>query len=224
MTLSLAVHHPIDPALPVFDFWAWRVQRRLAADRILALAAAEEDAHPEIADELRVIGRNFGRERVSIDDAEWLRSYIAAYSTSSATTMRDVVIALSEIVASRRVQLSSHWAPPALVPDWDRIPFARPAFVGTANGVPVHGRLVPSTRLAPDYSMQWVRRDGALSSVVHMDSTTIGEHLNLAPGVWDWLVARRLTLICLNGQMEWPVASAPPVALDSATLKLFGAL
>lgn len=205
----LAVHHPIDPALPEFDFWGWRLQRRFVADRLKALSDVEQ---APAATTLRMLARALEVECFDGREMEALSAYLQAKGVRAPRDLPDLLVRLSELAQSQGAHPQTSWNLPIVRPDWDAIPLRRPIFIGKANGVRLRARLTTSRKLAPDYKVIWLERDE--EEVQDVVKDRIGVNLPYGPAIWDWLFARRLTLLCLAGTGTWPDASRPPLLLN----------
>jgi hypothetical protein len=213
MSTYLAVQHPIDPSTPDFDFWGWRLQRRFVVDRLLALAPREPGTQSEM---LSAAATALQTETLDAALLRGLTEYLAVTDPRSVTTLRDLLMALSDRTRTVGVSIRTHWKLPVIRPDWDRIPFQRPAFVGAVDGVSMRARLVPSSKVVPEYTLIWQSPDGHTETAIDIASAKIGPYLDYAPALWDWLVARRLTMLCLGGLGPWPEPTKSPLLLNGA--------
>jgi hypothetical protein len=203
MSSYLSVQHPIDPVRAGFDFWVWRLLRRFIVDHLRTAAEAQgEDRFAEIAARLE-------REQLSADDARFLPQAVPA-GRHNLTTTRGLFHALAEWNKQAGAEVQQHWYMPAIRPEWSDVPLSRPVFAGLIGRERVQARLPESMELVPPYEIIWLEGEDEERAPESVADTHYGEYIEFAPAIWDWLFARRLTLLCLNGIGEWPsVANSP---------------
>lgn len=214
MSTYLAVHHPGDTALPAYDFYGWRVLRRLVADRLIAAAPGAGALTPQV----RAAAAALERERLLPIHLPPLESLVGVPAMADLGALLTALGARLVRDPGARRQFS--WTVTVLDPSWDRIPAGRPVFIGSADGVPVEARLVPTLERDPEYVLL-VRRGAREETLVQLPTPAMPDaavpplpvDMAWAPAVWDWLFARRLTLLCASGCGTWPAPGTAPVVL-----------
>lgn len=145
-------------------------------------------------------------------------------SDASVRQLREL---LDHLLANKGLGRLPVWDVPILRPTWDKLQWMRPRFVGKVNGVSVRAKL-PSTpqEVIPPYELVWLEKQGngvmtEIGSLELMPTTStgrrhnpVGQNLSYAPPLWDWLLARRLTVLCLLGKGEWPDPDHQPLILN----------
>lgn len=207
MSDLIAVHHPVEPQLPAFDFWIWRLYRRLTIDRLLALSAAGYTPLKGLANAMEI-------EELSATDLEDFYDLLDDQGIERPDNMREMFLKSAELTERMGVPVESHWQLPALTPTWDDIPVQKVVFDGSAGGTQLRARLEPTESLVPAYEVLWdVNGDEEPSG--HLLRANLGIYLPYGKAVWDWLFTRRLTILAQAGSLEWPVADAPPILLSA---------
>lgn len=206
-----SVLHPHDPAKASFDFLAWRAVRRLVADRLRPLS----DLHPE-AERLALA---IDDETLSVADIDTLNAILAAEGEEPVTDTEGLFFALERILERHGLQAADTHHFPSVVPDWTRIPVSRAVFFGTVGGIALGARLENSARPIPPATLVWIG-NGNSEREPQPVTANIGSFLDCAPAVWDWLVARRLTLLCAAGIMSWPTVA--PLRIDDVSVPMRG--
>jgi hypothetical protein len=212
-----AVHHPKEENPPAFDFWRWRLERRFTIDYLLALVdgGVDADAGRLLNEAANAIEDESVGETQMMELIRYLRTQGAGVVRSST----DLLVAVARVANLSAPLRREHWHLPVLEPNWERIPLHRVVFQGTANGLTVHAKLPASKRMVPDYKIHWIAPGGE-EEELDIRHHCIGQHLDLAPSVWDWLFARRCTLLCASGSRPWPSGEASPLWLaDGAEIR-----
>jgi hypothetical protein len=214
MSTRPLIHHPLDPAHLKFDFLSWRVLRRYAAAQIFAIADTMTGDREALVLEC---GNALSEERLGREHLAALNQVLTEHGEPTPANLNDLVLGLSAIV--RRI--SAVRRPPEgladISPDWSRIPMMRTHFAGTVCGVQAEARLPAGHALIPPYEVAWIVGGRELTVSVGSAEFTSPD---AAPTVWDWLFARRLTLLCLAGAAEWPDTATPPLHLGEDWPKL----
>lgn len=199
MSQRPSILHPHDPAVTLFDFHRWRVMRRLVADRLRALSSV----HPTTVH----LARAIETETLDEDGLDALRTLLASEQEAAVSNNDELFHALERVLARYGLQSHDSWHLPSIKPDWTTIPLSRTVFFGTVDGLRLGARLENGSRPIPASVIVWIRANGSESEPQPLDAK-MGEFLSYAPAIWDWLVARRLTLLCAAGVLQWP-ATAP---------------
>lgn len=206
----IAVHHPLDPVEPRFDFWTWRLKRRFVADQLRSLALGD----PDRKDTLATAANAFELESVDNGVLKTLADMLEAPLAHQDLDM--LAETLNRRMPRSQLSIKKKSPLPILRPDWSAVPVHTPLFAGQANGVPLKARLERSRSVVPPYRVFWIEdeRKGDESSGVRVDDP-IGKNLTYAKSIWDWLFSRRLTMLCMRGDCTWPDPEASPIALPS---------
>lgn len=209
MPTYLAVQHPMDPATPKFDFWGWRIQRRMVVEYLRNIATVDEDN----AKKLRELASSLEVEQFDESDFEVLKQYIISHNLRPEEDLTAIVKQLGKVSQALEAPQEFKFDLPILRPEWDAVPWRRPIFIGHANGTEVRARLPESNGLVPSYKITWFdeRFPDQEQDIIE---DRIGVNLPYGSAVWDWLFARRLTLLCLAGSGEWPDPDNPPMVLN----------
>lgn len=106
------------------------------------------------------------------------------------------------------------WHLPQIVPDWRQLGVTSLEFRGTIDGYDVAARL-PWDADGPMQALDWEWAPGGPLERWRLDGIgrVAGPYLDHAPALWDWLLARALTVSCLAGRMAWPAETQGPIAL-----------
>ena len=204
-TPYLLVQHPLDAEPPRFDFWTWRLKRRFITDQLRALALSSTEHRSLLAD----IANRFELETVSHDHIHLLEEILGC----ELETQDDLTDALSQRVPRRRISLHNRWNVPVIRPEWNGMSMRVPVFQGKVNGVPLKARLETSREMVPPYRIIWIDENRSRESETKL-SEPYGRNLSYGKPLWDWLFARRLTLLCMASPEKWPDPDAPPLFLD----------
>lgn len=204
MSSYLAAHHPMDPGTPEFDFWGWRLTRRLMTDQLRQIAVSAQGAAP-----LAAVANALELEKFTNEHVVVLERFFSRRITNldALAELLDGVVRPGQIPMERRSMV------PMIRPEWMEITPTRAMFSGKVNGVPLVARLPESMEVVPPYQVVWVTREGAPKPTGSLDQARMGPHLSYAKPVWDWLFARRLTLYCIMGVGTWPDPDAPPLVI-----------
>lgn len=204
-----SVLHPHDPASAPFDFLSWRITRRFVIDRLCTLAVVA----PEAAGFAELIEAE-ALDRAGLDR---LQQMLRSLGEAEVASNDELFLALDRILERHDLQVSATWHLPAIRPDWSEIPLTRALFTGEVDGVRLTARLDQADLPVPPYVLVWTDRQGREGEPEAVNGA-VGEFLPFAAALWDWLLARRLTLLCAGGFMSWP-AVAPlviePVAVPA---------
>jgi len=207
MSAHLAVHHPIDPTTPEFDFWTWRLLRRFTIDRLVALS--------DLCPEARALARAIEVEGATEVDFAPVLAWMGEWGLRP-ENMRDLFLASAELTERFGLTPENSWHLPQISPDWHELPIGRPLFAGRIDGVHVRARLPESRALIPEYRVIWRHRDGVEEESMDLLHNVMGSFLPYAQPIWDWLVARRLTLLASAGSLPWPDMDHPPLVLPAS--------
>src|SRR5690606_27383742 len=105
------VHHPNDPTEIPFDFYAWRVARRLEASRLRALATVR----PEALSYAEAIET----ETLDCVGLEALQALLAAEQEAPVSTNDELFLALDRILERHSLRPKDEWQLPVIQPDWN---------------------------------------------------------------------------------------------------------
>lgn len=211
MLNSQIIRHPVDPIDIRFDFWEWRLVRRLVADRLRALA---DGPYPE----LDHVARSLEIEQLTESDIELVIRILNERGFARPGNLRSLFLALGDLTDQLRVSPKSPWTLPVIEPNWDQIPLSRTVFVGTVDGVRLRARLVDVNAIVPPYEIVWQGENGEDEERCDLVHNPIGLYPTYGKPVWDWLFARHLTLLCASDVIQWPDERQPPILIPKEWL------
>jgi hypothetical protein len=210
MTGYHAAHHPQD-SMPVrFDFWRWRLERRFAIDYLLSIAADDEPAEAQL---IKEAANAIEDESVTASQMAGLIGFLGERGAPPIRTTTELLVGVASVASLATRLPAEHWHLPVLSPAWASIPLHRPVFHGDVNGIRVQARLPVSKQSIPDYRLIWISDDG-VEDELDIRHHMVGQLLPFAPAVWDWLFARRCTLLCINQVKDWPDEQESPLVLN----------
>lgn len=208
MSNSEIIQHPLDPIEPRFDFFRWRLIRRLTIDRLRVLGNTDFPALIPVARAMEI-------EQVTEADVDVIADVLSAHGSERPTDLHALFLAVSDLTNHLDLDIDSPWTLPIIEPDWGQIPRNQVVFQGTADGVRIFARLLEGYSIVPSYQVIWLDKDGATKEVSDLENNAVGLYLPHGKPIWDWLLARHLTLLCLNGKMSWPDSNHPPIVLQA---------
>ena len=212
----MTVQHPIDGRTCGFDFYSWRLMRRWTADHLRVFA---QGASRNVADPLYRTAEHLESESLDGSDVEWLQDFLHIGESASQCTLTHVMAACRQYATACEVPVISTYRLPLLKPNWSEIRMNSTAFCGHADGIPVSARLpqCQDTEI-PEYMIVWLTGSECADEPLSLHNAAGGTYLDYAPAVWDWMLARRLTLECLSGRRTWPQPETPPLLLSQKML------